>query len=167
MTITFLLNSALKDTYTSLEQKKELLQTIHHTAIDTFEKEENITLYDLKNKMISLFHLRDLDLDFYLIDKNYVITDATFKKDIGLDFKKIPSAQKDLDQASEDGEIHIGKELAIDYMDSVLKLYSVAKMGSETFLEMALIDPYSFNKLRTRILEVSQSTKNEIMAEDK
>ncbi len=157
-----LLISALEDTYKTFEQRKSFIEHIHHTALNEFKKDENISLEHLKNKMISHFNLKDLDIDLFVIDKNYVITDATYKKDIGLDFKTIPDGKMDLDKASKDDKIHIGKNVAIDYMDSTIKIYSCAKVNNNKYLEMAFIDPSIYNKLRTRISNISKSTKHKI-----
>jgi signal transduction histidine kinase len=47
-------------------------------------------------------------------------------------------------------------------MDATFKLYACAKVNNDTYLEMALVDPLSYNKLRTRIANISKSTKNQI-----
>ena len=157
-----LLTSALEDTYTTFNQKKNMITHIHRTALDEFKKDKNISLAHLKNKIRSHFNFQFIDIDLFLIDKNYVIIDGTFKKDIGLDFKKIPDGKMDLDKASKDNEIHIAKKVAIDYMDSAFKMYSCARVNDEIYLEMAFIDPTSYNTLRTRIENISKHTKNKI-----
>ena len=157
-----LLTSALEDTYETFEKKKDMISRIHRKALNEFKKDENISLDDLKSRVLSLYDLQYIDLDFYLINKDYVIFDATFKKDIGLDFKKIPDAKKDLDKASKDDNIHIGHEVAIDYMDSTFKIYSCVRVDSDKFLEMAFIDPSSYNKLRVHLKNISKSMKNKI-----
>jgi len=157
-----LLISALEDTYKTFEQQKNIIDHIHHTAVDEFKKDKNIPLTELKRKMYSDFNLQSVDLDFYLINKDYIITDATFQKDIGLDFKKIPSGKKDLDNASKDNNIHIANQVAIDYMDSAFKIYSVTKVDDETYLEMAFIDTFNYNKLRDRIIDMTKHTENRI-----
>ncbi len=159
---TLLLTSALEDTYTTFEQKKKMITHIHRTALDAFKKDENITLAHLKSRIRSHFNLQHVDIDFYIINKDYVITDATFEKDIGLDFKKIPDGKMTLDKASKDNEIHIAKNVAIDYMDATFKLYACAKVNNDKYLEMAFIDPFTYNKLRTRIANISKSTGNRI-----
>jgi signal transduction histidine kinase len=157
-----LLVSALEDTYKIFEQKKNMITHIHRTALNEFKKDKTISLSQLKSKMHSYFNLKYIDLDFYLINKEYVITDATFKKDIGLDFKKIPPGKRDLDEASKDNKIHIGENVSIDYMDSTFKIYSVTKVDHETYLEMAFIDPTTYNKLRDRIKNITKHTQNKI-----
>lgn len=157
-----LLSSTLEDMYKSFEQKKNMITHIHRSALNEFKKDETISLVQLKNKMRSHFNLQYIDLDFYLINKDYVITDATFKKDIGLDFKKIPPGKRDLDKASKDSQIHIGKNVSIDYMGTTFKIYSVSKVNDETFLEMAFIDPTSYSKLCDRIKKITAHTKNKI-----
>ncbi len=157
-----LLVSALEDTYKIFEQKKNMITHIHRTALNEFKKDKTISLSQLKSKMHSHFNLKYIDLDFYLINKEYVITDATFKKDIGLDFKKIPPGKRDLDEASKDNKIHIGENVSIDYMDSTFKIYSVTKVDHETYLEMAFIDPTTYNKLRDRIKNITKHTQNKI-----
>jgi signal transduction histidine kinase len=159
---TLLLTSALEDTYTTFEQKKNMLTHIHRTALDELSKDENISLEDLKSSIRSHFNFQHLDVDFYIINKEYVITDATFEKDIGLDFKKIPDGKMSLDKASKDNEIHIAEKVAIDYLDSTFKIYSCAKLNNDKYLEIALVDPFSYRKLRTRIANISKSTKNQI-----
>jgi signal transduction histidine kinase len=157
-----LLVSALEDTYKTFEQKKNMITHIHRTALNEFKKDETVSISQLKSKMRSHFDLQYIDLDFFLINKDYIITDATFKKDIGLDFKKIPSGKRDLDKASKDNKIHIGDSIAIDYMDTTFKIYSVTKADHETFLEMAFIDPTTYKKLSDRIKDITKHTNNKI-----
>ena len=157
-----LLLSALEDTYTTLEQRKSFFKHIHRTALDILKKNENISLEHLRDEIISHFNLKDIDIDLFLIDQNYVIVDGTFKKDIGLDFKKIPDGKRDLDKASKDDDIHIGDNIAIDYMDSSIKTYSCARINHDKYLEMAFIDPFIYNKLRKRIAYISKNTKHRI-----
>lgn len=157
-----LFKSALEDAYKTFTQRKNLFAIIHQTTIDEFKKDENIPLDQLKHKIMEQFHLKDLDLDIYLINKEYVITDATFKKDIGLDFKNLTDAKMYLDKASQDEEIHIADNVSIDYMDSTIKVYSCASIHHDKFLEMAFIDPFIYNKLRQSIENISKSTNNTI-----
>ncbi|HEY9129369.1 MAG TPA: HAMP domain-containing sensor histidine kinase [Sulfurovum sp.] len=157
-----LLKSALQDTYNTFEQQKDLITHIHQTAINEFKKDKSISLIQLKNKIRSDLHLQYHDIDFYLINKDYVITDATFQKDIGLDFNKIPPGKRDLDKASKDNQIHIGKNVSIDYMDSTFKIYSVSKVDDDTYLEMALIDLIAYNNLCDRINDITKHTQNKI-----
>lgn len=157
-----LLTAALEDTYKIFEQKKSLFKHIHQTALNTFKKDENISLEQLKTKIITLFNLNDLHIDLYLIDKNYLITDATFKKDIGLDFKNLPDAKMYLDQAAQDNEIHIADNVSIDYMDSTIKIYTYARIDDEKYLEIAFIDPYIYKNFRQRVSDISKSTENKI-----
>ncbi len=159
---TLLLTSALEDTYTTFEQKRSFIEYIHRTALDKYKQDENIPLAQLKSQIISYFNLKDLNIDLYLIDKNYVIIDATFKKDIGLDFMDIPSGKADLDKASKDDEIHIAGNVSIDYMDSSIKIYSLARAHNDKYLEMAFIDPFIYDKLRQTISDISESTKVKI-----
>ena len=157
-----LLTSALQDTYRTFEQQKDLITHIHETAISELKKNKSISLTQLKNKIHSDFHLQDHDIDFYLINKDYVIIDATFQKDIGLDFNKIPPGKRDLDKASKDSNIHIGENVSIDYMDSTFKIYSVAKADHDTYLEMALIDLSGYHNLCARIKDIIKHTNNNI-----
>lgn len=159
---TLLLTSALEDTYTTFEQKRSFIEYIHRTALDKYKQDENIPLAQLKSQIISYFNLKDLNIDLYLIDKNYVIIDATFEKDIGLDFMDIPSGKADLDKASKDDEIHIAGNVSIDYMDSSIKIYSLARAHNDKYLEMAFIDPFVYDKLRQTISDISESTKVKI-----
>lgn len=159
---TLLLRSTLEDTYKIFERRKGLIEHIHRTALDEFQKDENISLEQLKGKLVSIFDLKGIDIDLYLIDKDYVIVDTTFKKDIGLDFKKIPDAKNDLEKASKDNEIHIASNVSIDYMGSSIKTYSYARTLNETFLELAFIDPFIYNKLHKNISDISKSTKVKI-----
>jgi len=114
------LSSAIKDSYETFEKNKSYFTTIHQTAIDEFKKDENISLMKLKNKLETRFHLHDIDLDIYIINKEYVITDATFEKDIGLDFKNLFGGKEYFDNISKDNDIHIENDVLIDYMDSTL-----------------------------------------------
>ena len=68
---TLLLTSALEDTYTILEQNKNIIKRIHRVAIDELKKDENISLDHLKTKMRSLFNLQYVGIDFYIINKEY------------------------------------------------------------------------------------------------
>ena len=159
---TLLLHSALEDTYKLFDQRKSLFTHIHRTALAEFKKDETIPLEELKHKITTLFHLKDLVLDFFIIDKNYVITDATFKKDIGLDFKNILDVKEYLDHISKDGKIHMENDVFIDNMDSSIKIYSCVSVDHNKFLQMAFVDSFIYEKLCKTILNISKSTGNKI-----
>ena len=159
---TLLLHSALKDTYRTFEQRKSFFTHIHRTTLTEFKKDESISLEQLKNKMMRQFHLKDLVLDLFIIDKNYVITDSTFKKDIGLDFKNILDVKEYLDHVSKDDKIHMEHDVFIDNRDSSIKLYSCVSVDHDKFLQIAFIDSFIYKKLSQTILDISKSTKNKI-----
>ena len=161
---TLLLRSALEDTYRIFEQKKSLFTRIHRTALAEFKKDETIPLEQLKHKMMTLFHLKDLDfdLDFFVIDNNYVIIDATLKKDIGIDFKNERGVKAYLDTVAKDQEIHLDKGVYIDYMDSSFKSYSCASTSHDKYLQMAFVDYYRYQKLSQSVSDIAGSTGNKI-----
>jgi len=157
-----LLRSTLEGTYKTFDQRKSFIKYMHRIALEEFKKNENISLEELKSRIITLFDLKDLDIDLFLIDKNYVIIDATFEKDIGLDFKQMPDAKADLDKATKDNAIHIGSNISIDYMDSNIKMYSCARTSNNQYLELAFIDSFIYDKLRQSISDISENTKVKI-----
>lgn len=157
-----LLGSAIDDSYQTFEQKKTLFALIHQRAIDEFKKDENISLVPLKNKMVTLFQLNDVKVDLYLINKEYVITDATFKKDIGLDFKHIFGGKEYFDTISKDSDIHIENDVAIDYMDGSIKVYSCACVNHDKYLQMSFSDPFIYQKLRQNVENIFINTDNTI-----
>ncbi len=161
---TLLLRSALEENYRVFDQKKSLLTRIHRTALAEFEKDETIPLEQLKHKMMTLFHLKDLDfdLDFFVIDNNYVIIDATLKKDIGIDFKNERGVKAYLDTVAKDQEIHLDKGVYIDYMDSSFKSYSCASTSHDKYLQMAFVDYYRYQKLSQSVSDIAGSTGNKI-----
>lgn len=157
-----LLSSAVEDSYQTFEEKKTFFTLIHQRAIDEFNKDENISLVQLKNKLITLFQLNHVKVDLYVINKEYVITDATFEKDIGLDFKNIFGGKKYFDTISRDSDIHIENDVLIDYMDACIKVYSCASVNHNKFLQMSFSDPYIYNKLRQTVDNISKGTLNKI-----
>lgn len=157
-----LLSSAVKDSYQTFEQKKTFFTLIHQKAIDEFKKDKNISLVQLKNKIVSLFQLNNVKVDLYLINKEYVITDATFEKDIGLDFKNIFGGKKYFDNISRDSDIHIENDVLIDYMDASIKVYSCASVNHDKYLQMSFADPFIYKKLRQTVENISKSTQNKI-----
>ncbi|WP_155993897.1 HAMP domain-containing sensor histidine kinase [Sulfurovum sp. AR] len=157
-----LLSSAVNDSYQTFEEKKTFFTRIHQKTIDEFKKDENISLVQLRNKIVSLFQLNDVKVDIYVINKEYVITDATFEKDIGLDFKNIFGGKKYFDNISRDNDIHIENDLLIDYMDESIKVYSCASLNHDKYLQMSFADPFIYKKLRQTVENISKSTQNKI-----
>lgn len=157
-----LLGSAIKDSYQTFEKQKPRFTVIHQTAIDEFKKDENISLVQLKNKIVTQFHLHDINLDIYIINKEYVITDATFQKDIGLDFKNLFGGKEYFDTISKDNNIHIENDVLIDYMDSSIKVYSCASIDHDKFLQMSFSNHSIYQKLRQSIENISKDTDNTI-----
>ncbi len=157
-----LLSSAVKDSYQTFEKKKPLFTVIHQATIDEFKKDESISLVQLKNKMETQFHLHDINLDIYIINKEYVITDATFQKDIGLDFKNLFGGKEYFDTISKDNDIHIENDVLIDYMDSSIKVYSCANVNREKFLQISFSNSSIYQKLRQNIKNISNDTNSHI-----
>ena len=157
-----LLSSALKDSYQTFEKGKPLFTVIHQATIDEFKKDENISLVQLRNKIVTQFHLHDVNLDIYLINKEYVITDATFEKDIGLDFKNLFGGKEYFDTISKDNDIHIENDVLIDYMDSSIKVYSCASVNRDKFLQISFSNSSIYQKLRQNIENISNDTNNHI-----
>lgn len=157
-----LLGSAIDDSYQTFEQKKTLFTLIHQAAIDEFKKDENISLAHMKNKMVALLQLNDVKVDLYLINKEYVITDATFQTDIGLDLKNIFGVKEYLDNISRDNGIHIENDVLIDYMDSSIKVYSCARVNHDTYLQMSFSDLFIYKKLRQNVENIFMNVNNTI-----
>lgn len=79
---------------------------VHNLAIDILKKENpNITLASLKNMLQKHLSNDEIKIELYLINKDKIIYDTTYKPDLNLDMSKFLTAKKDIELASISSDI--------------------------------------------------------------
>ena len=117
----------LKNIYKNYQYNQDKFYTIHQFAQNEYLKSSKKNLNILKEKIKKQFNIKNMDIDIFIINKNYVITHSTFQKDIGFNLGKIEDAKKYLDKTKIDGKIYIAENLSFDILDSNTNIYSYSK----------------------------------------
>jgi signal transduction histidine kinase len=145
----------------SLLSKKQLLKHIHKDALKILRSDMNMDLEKLKKHLSKKFYLGDLELNLFLIDKNYTIYKTTFAKDLGLNLGLIKEAKVFLDKTTHDSKIYISKFLSTDALDMKYKFYATSFLKADVYLETGITGNNVESTLKQIILE-NKDNKNKI-----
>lgn len=149
----------LENATLNFRSSKELFEKIHKDALETLHKNPNYDLDELKNELITKYHLTNIKLNIFFIDKTYKIHKTTFKKD--LNFKMIGSKyiRNILKLAKETDKIYSVESAKLDVIDLGYKTYLYSKLDENNFLEL------SFSDTSIKNLFLNRTQKNHIKAE--
>ena len=151
------------EAYAKFEQKKKLFYSIHQRARDLLLKDPNMDLQKLAFLLQREFHLQDIKIDIYLIDKNYVIYKTTFAKDLGFNLSVIKDAKEFLDRVTRDKNlIYVADFVSTDALNMEYKLYTYSYLSKNNYLELGFSDRSVYNSFQTLVqknLMNSQSIK--------
>jgi len=138
---------SLKIVSTKYEDKRNSFLNIHNYSLKSLKESPSLTLKELKKDIQSRYNLSDIEIELYLIDKNYIIYETTFPKDLGFDLSVITEAKDFLDKTKIDEKIYLADNISEDAIDGKYKLYSYSKLKNETYLELGFIDTKLFNSI--------------------
>ncbi|MDC0933759.1 HAMP domain-containing sensor histidine kinase [Arcobacteraceae bacterium] len=119
--------------------EKNFLQ-IHKEALRILRKNGKIDIDLLKQTLQQKYPLFNIDLHLFYINKKYVITESTYKNDVGFDLSLVPDARIELDRSDKDNQVHQSSAISIDIINSDVKNYSYAKVNDSYYLEMGFIN---------------------------
>lgn len=132
--------NSVSNAYFQYEIQKNIFKEIHQETLAIIKKNKNIDLNVLKKRLIKEYKLRGVELELYLINKEYKVFKTTYPKDLGLNLSMIEEAKIFLDKTSKDGKIYIANNVSLDILDMEYKLYSYSKLNDESYLELGFID---------------------------
>lgn len=157
------IESSLKDIYKEHRSNKQLFYEIHHYTQEKFKQNRDYDLEKLKQLVLKKYNLKDIDINIFLIDKSYTITDTTFQKDLGFNLSVIEDAKKYLDKTKEDSKIYVASNISIDILDAHLNVYSYSKIDDTLYFEMGFkFNNSIYKKLQNNLKNVYEKTKNKI-----
>ena len=157
------IEDSLESLYEEHQRYRKHFYKIHQYAQKQYLQNKNIELSLLKERVKKHFNIKDFYIDIFLIDKNYVISHATFKKDIGFDLSIVDDAKMYLDKTTKDSKIYVASNISIDAMDYALKVFSYSKATKNEYFELAfkLKNPI-YSKLKRNVENIYNTTKNKI-----
>ncbi|MBD3842539.1 MAG: HAMP domain-containing histidine kinase [Campylobacterales bacterium] len=157
------IEKSLKSMYRDYNSFQKEFHTIHQYTQNQYLKNPNINLQTLKENIKKHFNLNDFDIDIFLIDKTYTITDATFEKDIGFHLGIIEDAKMYLDKTKKDGKIYVASNISIDILEYTLKVYSYSKLEDGKYFEMGFkFDNPIYEELKESVDDIYKKTNNKI-----
>jgi signal transduction histidine kinase len=148
-----------------LTNKYELYKQIHKNVLEKLKDNPTIPLKKLKQEVDKQFPSNLVESHFYLINKDYIIFDTTFEKDMNLDMSNFMGAREYIDNARADEyKISIAPP-SFDVLNKKYRIYSYALLDKEKniVLEMGFFDKmaseikdtlYQFNIENSIIKEV-------------
>ena len=140
--------SSYNEAFYKFDKKRELFRLIHTKAIDILKNQPNIKLNLLADKLIKEFNLKDILIDIYMIDKNYIIYKTTYPKDLGFNLSIIKEAKEFLDKTTKDKKIYIADFISTDPLNMEYRLYSYSYLSRYNYLELGFKDRDVFNNFK-------------------
>lgn len=131
----------------SFKNKKDFFYSINKIALQRLQADENLTLKMLKENLTKEYDLRNIEMDLYLINKELIIYDTTYKPDIGFDLSTIPNTKEYIEKINTDNKIHFIKNVSYHSLDKKFKHYSLVKLKKDVYLEMAFVDSSNMDTL--------------------
>ena len=157
------IEQSLKLIYKEYSNQQKLFYNIHQYAQKEFVKNPDQNLKELKSKIKNQYNLTDIDVDIYIIDKTYTITNTTFQKDIGFNLSVIEDAKKYLDQTKKDNKIYVASNISIDMIDANLNVYSYSKISDSLYFELGFkLQNQLYQELKDSLNRVYKITHNKI-----
>ena len=131
----------------SINDRKETFRKIHKDARKLLREHKKNSLFDIKERLGKKNRLKNIDIELFLINKDLIIYDTTFERDLGFDLSLIPNSQYYIDKINRDDNIHFVDDISYDSLDNQYKQYSFSKVAQDKYLEVGFID----NSLNTKI----------------
>jgi len=157
------MGDSLNSLYDNYHNKQKLFYDIHHYAQNEYLKDTSQNLETLKDKIKNYYNFKDFNIDIFLIDKNYTITNSTFQKDIGFNLSIIEDAKLYLDKTSKDSKIYVASNVSIDILEYLTKVYSYSKIGEGNYFEMGFIlNDAIYTKLKQNVEKIYEETHHKI-----
>ena len=159
----YFIKQMLSNIYYQYELKKELFLKIHQYSLQRLKENPKLDLNKLKQEIIKKFNVIDTQINYFLINKNYIITKTTFDNDLGLDLSAFKDAKMYLDKTTKDGRIYIASNISIDLLNNSLNVYSYSKLNDKQYLELGFTFKNSFyDQLEQNFNDMYKLTGNKI-----
>ena len=163
--------SSIENATLKLSKQKEYFKSIHFETLQLLQGNQNLDLEELKREIRSKYLAANIDLELFLIDKNYVIYKTTFEKDLGFNLSIVTEAKNYLDRTTKDGKIYISDSVSTDALDMKYKLYSYSKLKDGFYLELGFVDNTIVNGVESLLnknsKESNQLTLYNVSKDDK
>jgi len=119
----------------------QLTKKIHLHVHNLLKKNTYTNLEDLRKIIQKHYHLdhNNLDLEIFLIDKNYIVSKSTHPKNIGYDLKSSKKSTSTLNKLNKIDRYELSKDVSIDFLDYEIKNYSYSKLKTEEYLGISFI----------------------------
>jgi len=134
-----------------LASKKDITQKIHLKIHSLLKQNPKLHLEEIRETLKKDYELekQNLDIEIFLIDKNYLVTNSTHKKNIGLDLNLINKSKTSLDSLKKIDEYNRSKDVSVDFLDYEIKSFSYSSLPKETFLGLGVIYKDSINEKKS------------------
>lgn len=142
---------SLKIVSMKYEDKRNSFLNVHNYSLKLLKVDSSLSLEKIKKDIKNKYDLTDIEIEFYLIDKNYVIYKTTFPKDLGFNLSVISEAKDFLDKTKIDGNIYLADNISEDAIDGKYKLYSYSKLNNDSYLELGFVDTKLFNSISNEL----------------
>lgn len=153
--------SSIVNAAKKLQTQKEYFISIHLETLNILKEDPSLNLYILKAKLEKRYLPSYKSIEVYLINKDYIIYESTFKKDIGLNLSMIEDGKVFLDKTTIDGKIYMADYPSTDSLDLKYKYYSISKLNDTTYLELGFIDD-TLNNLIEYFISNNKTNKTKI-----
>lgn len=144
---TQLLAAPIVTAQTQLKNKLPQFLSLHEEALKRHKANPQQNLYNLKSELIRQYKLSDTEVELFLINKEKIVYDTTFAKDLNLNLAIFPNGSRMIDKAFSQAGIHMSQNVSRDPVDLKYRLYSYARVDDDTLLEVGFTNATLKNKL--------------------
>lgn len=150
------MKTSLSNIQKLIKREEALTEELHKEIHDILKSDYlSTSLSTLQKRFTKIYELENkgLDIEVFLIDKNYKIINSTHKKNIDLSLFHVKKIKDSLDSLTKIDEYIRSEHVSVDFLDYELKTYSYSLLKEELFLGMALIyknavdEKKSFNEM--------------------
>lgn len=147
-----------------LESKKSLSKELHLKIHERIKRQRDLSLLSLQKSINKEFALdsQNLEIEIFLVDRDYIVVDSTHKKNIGLDLKNSQKSKNSLDKLKKLDQYISSKDVAVDFLDYEMKSFSYSKLAQKSYLGMGIIYKDSINERKNfnEMREIANTNMN-------
>lgn len=147
-----------------LDSKKELTKKTHLKSHYELKKNRKYSLNKLRKKLKKQFNLsnQSLDIELFLIDKNYKVIDSTHKKNLGLNLSLIKKSKQSLETLKNIDDYNRLDDVSVDFLDYEIKSFSYSKLSHNLYLGLGMIYENSIDEKKSfdEMREIADTNMN-------
>lgn len=131
-----------------IKSKKDITKKVHLRVHKYLKENRTIQLNYLRTKIKEEYPLteQNLDIEIFLVNKVYTITNSSHPKNIGYSLLSNEKSKKALDTLEKIDQYNRSEDVSVDFLDYEMKSFSYSKLDENHFLGIGIIYKDSVNQ---------------------